>query len=1184
MSFDILRYSRKKMFVPVRILAAVITASIFTATAQAQTDGKPQPETSVTFEIQQGNPSSFDNLAYAGNGTKVTTSSSFSENYAKHPAAGINDGVYGNSHSWICDIGDKAPSFTIDLGKLATIGVFKFGRDREGKYKDRGIRKFSIAVSKDDNEYADVYRCEDLSALPGYEATKTAVVSIKGVECRYIKVNVANGICIDEFEVYAPQFQKNGMNKIETKLTVVSSRPNVNLFTPSETIVLTFTVTGLSAGEKQQLKLQYADEFDKMRATKDIDIAADADGRWSGTVEALNDRLGFYKVFAALSNGVNLAATGSRPSGFLSYAVTPDPHARPNIPQSQCFFGMQGGYNFNTPGTDIVMPFLGIRWHNGTKLRWKFLEPTGRAGEFEKNVEQARSEKNHHYFTPFFPFNRTRTFDIAGKKLEWKAYQIYYFGNPPDWAIKPGSRSQIPENGVLTPDGEKAFAEYCRKIAACFKEEGGADERHYYEVTWEPNVPWGWKGTPAELVRVFQIAYQELHAVDPKAVVAGPTLALSPSTYDEMLALFQEGLPKYIDILDIHPYSLETPEKQRLVERMRELRTLARQQSGRELPIISTECGLLTMPRTTEGWLRQARHNIRENLILLGEKFSLNHSFFLHDGKTGSMGYFVYLTETDKWSYNTEPIAPKPVAAAYAAMTFLLEGYKSVSDITWMGDTALGYAYHRNGDVILALWDWSGTPRKVNVPTGVAQIQLFDWMGNGRAVSCPDGSVELTLTEEPVYLKGVSTKLWGPDAVKLLKVNVSPERIFPGDIVQMEVTAASPDDKAFNGDLNMGANPALGMTSSSRPLAIAAGKTEKQNFKVTVPATLTRGTYPVTFTLTDAKGAVAAEHVSMRVREPLGMEKIAPTLVKGQKGLRIRLSEERGAASAGKIGVNVKGNAESKIEQAFSLEANKKQDVIVLLPELNVQPINTCQMELDLQTASGYTASAATKVNFLVAKHVAENADSADEKMWAKVTGVKIAGPTFLVGGNENYSGDQDVQAEVRFAWNAKGLLVYCDVTDDAFLQEMDLDKAWAQDSIQMAFNLDPEKAGLGINTEAVGLMRANELTIAKTKNGASATRAWAAEKRYLPLGNVPTEELSLRITVNEKHILYTMCVPWSVMGATQALGLGDSLTTAVLINDLDPGEKGTRTQLQLFGGISEGKFPERYGWLILGD
>ena len=981
-----------------------------------------------------------------------------------------------------------------------------------------------------------------------------------------------------------PQTQPG--NPEAAKLTVETSRPNVSLFTPSETIQLTFTATGLAAGEKQQLKLSYADEFDKVRATKEVDIEADANGRWSGTVEGLNDKLGFYKVFASLSNGTPLASAGSRPSGYLTYAVTPDPYARPNLPQSECIFGMQGDYNAKT---EIVMPFLGIHWYNKT-YGWKYFENIN-AGKFEQNVEKARTTQHDGYRMPLIPLNSKTTFEIAGKKLDWPATGLLYVYDPPNWAIKPGSRSQVPTTGVLTPDGEKAWAVHCRKLASLFKDEGPADQQHFYEVTWEPNVPWGWKGTPAELVRVYQIAYQELHAADPKAVVTGPTLALSPSTYEEMLALFQEGLAKYLDVIDIHPYSQETPEKQRLVERMRALRTLAREQSGRDLPIIATESGLLSMPNTAEGWLRQARHNIREALILIGEKFSMNQSFYLHDGynltgeKKAQHGYFVQLHDIEKeYLHGADLIAPKPVAAAYAAMTFLLDGYKSVSDITWMGESALGYAYHRNGDVILALWDWSGTPRKVNIPTGVSQVQVFDWMGNGRAVSCPGESIELTLTGEPLYLKGVSAKIWGPDAVKLLQVKLTPERISPGDMVHMKVSASSPKGKAFLGELNMVANPALGITASSQPVKISAGKTKSKEFKVTIPATLPCGTYPVTFTLTSANGTVAVENISLRVQEPIVIEKVQPTLVNGKKGLRISLSEKRGAATAGKIGVMLIDIPNSTTEQAFSLEANKKQEILALLPEFIAPPMTASQIELGLTTDTGYAIAAAAKVNFLIAKRVADNADSADEKLWSEVPGVTVSGPEFLVGSKDNYQDDQDVSSDVRFAWNTKGLLVYCDVTDNTFLQDMDIDKAYEQDSLQLAFNLDPEKAGFGINTEAVGLMRASELIVAKTKAGDKAMRTWSAEKRYLPAGSIPAEELSLRITLKKNHILYTMLIPWSVMGATQAPMAGDSLTTAVLVNDLDPGEKGSRSQLQIFGGIGEGKIPERYGWLILGE
>ncbi|MFZ2655012.1 MAG: hypothetical protein WAX69_08835, partial [Victivallales bacterium] len=142
---------------------------------------------------------------------------------------------------------------------------------------------------------------------------------------------------------------------------------------------------------------------------------------------------------------------------------------------------------------------------------------------------------------------------------------------------------------------------------------------------------------------------------------------------------------------------------------------------------------------------------------------------------------------------------------------------------------------------------------------------------------------------------------------------------------------------------------------------------------------------------------------------------------------------------------------------------------------------------------------------------------------------------------------------------------------------------AWSQDSIQLAFNLDPEKAGRG-TTETVGLMRYTELTFAKTKQGDVVIRTNSSEPRYLPTGVVPAAEIQLKVKVEKGRVVYTMSIPWKTLGAARPLAAGDSLTVAVLINDLDEGEKGTRTQLQLFGGISEGKYPERFGWLTLGE
>ena len=69
---------------------------------------------------------------------------------------------------------------------------------------------------------------------------------------------------------------------------------------------------------------------------------------------------------------------------------------------------------------------------------------------------------------------------------------------------------------------------------------------------------------------------------------------------------------------------------------------------------------------------------------------------------------------------------------AYAAMSRLLEGHKSAGVIDWLGHTALGYAYERGNEIILALWDYGDKPRTVSMPVGVTHVTICDWMGNQR--------------------------------------------------------------------------------------------------------------------------------------------------------------------------------------------------------------------------------------------------------------------------------------------------------------------------------------------------------------------------------------------------------------------------------------------------------------------
>ncbi len=159
------------------------------------------PDTLPPFAALE-EPNGPTNLAFVGNGAKPAIASS-AYPLEKHQAKGLNDGQYGNEHSWIPNAPDAW--FQIELAKTQMIGRFKLGRDREGKFSDRAIREIRIEVSSDGQAWHPALPRTDLSTVPDFSPTSTMQIQIAPVEARYVKVWVNPAeCCIDEFEVYAP--------------------------------------------------------------------------------------------------------------------------------------------------------------------------------------------------------------------------------------------------------------------------------------------------------------------------------------------------------------------------------------------------------------------------------------------------------------------------------------------------------------------------------------------------------------------------------------------------------------------------------------------------------------------------------------------------------------------------------------------------------------------------------------------------------------------------------------------------------------------------------------------------------------------------------------------------------------------------------------------------------------------
>jgi len=107
-------------------------------------------------ELEVYGPEGKTNLALASAGAKATASSCLA-GYAIHQVRHLNDGLYGNDHSWIA-AGRKGEWVQIELPHPAKVARVVFSRDRRGRYRDRVPEAYEVQFSLDGAAWKTVAR------------------------------------------------------------------------------------------------------------------------------------------------------------------------------------------------------------------------------------------------------------------------------------------------------------------------------------------------------------------------------------------------------------------------------------------------------------------------------------------------------------------------------------------------------------------------------------------------------------------------------------------------------------------------------------------------------------------------------------------------------------------------------------------------------------------------------------------------------------------------------------------------------------------------------------------------------------------------------------------------------------------------------------------------------------------
>ncbi len=957
-----------------------------------------------------------------------------------------------------------------------------------------------------------------------------------------------------------------------------TNRPEMSVYAIGEPVRLSFKASGLPQDQKDvKLLLSICDEHDKAWETKEVPVTPDATGDWRTEFEAPSKILGFYRVYAKLSTGLQLQKLGSRPAGYISYAVVPDPATRPLYSQKESFFGLSGGFSSKVN----IMPYLGVRQAAGWPT-WGAVEPN-HPGEF---AEQRAAAKAKGQDFPKRHEVETFTYKIQGKETPWTIYTFAsMFSAPKKWK---DAQPIFPETlgcttGKLTPEGEKAWSAYCKENAIAYAEMHPVQEEHLYQITWEPVYPWGFKGTDEDLIHIYEIAYKAIHENDPKAFIIGPCEASIGNLgyYERMV---EKGLDKYLDGFSNHPYVNLPPEYYGVRENTVKFKEFMMRRFGKLLPMFGTEQGYSTEEKT-EREIIQARGLTRANLVMLGEGWRFNFAFYAVDYRAGpESGYGFYYNLNPKMNWGTDKWAPKPVAPAYAAMTYLLEGHKSAGAIEWLGETALGYAYERGDDIVLALWDFGDAPREVSIPVGTGAVELFDWMGNKLDASAGNGSLKLTLTQNPLYVKGVSPKIWSASAVKPLALKESRVIAYPQGKIHVAATISA-GDAPIDATLLAQPDPRLGAQKTEKSVSVKAGGTSPVDFEISVPADAKEGTYPVTLALVKDGVPFAAVGCVARVETPIRIEHVDPMLsVDGGVGVNVVLTELEGVDAKGSIGLRILGVPESRLSAEFALAAKKGGTVQVKAGKLDVSPSKIYDAVISLKTEKGYSFEKTFPINFTPARKLAASLkiDGSPAK-WKEVPVIPLKGPGDMARNPQLFKGGADLSSTFRYAWDANALYVACEVRDDVHLQENTGWATWKQDCLQLAFDLDPRKKEELTGNELVDQERRHrrcEIDFALTKNGPEVYRTATTYPKLMAEGLVDAKDLQLSVTRNGDVTFYEAAIPWKALGAEAAPAGGALIGVAATVNDADSPTEPDPKALGLFSL----KDPRKFGMLFLGE
>lgn len=694
----------------------------------------------------------------------------------------------------------------------------------------------------------------------------------------------------------------------------------------------------------------------------------------------------------------------------------------------------------------------------------------------------------------------------------------------PLWLMPP----QPPKKGFGNPLTAPTDWRKLQSLMAAYVRQQGEQFPPYFEVYNEPE--WHWKGSNEELVKFLATIADGVKEARPDVKVLGPgfsSIRIKDPARLDLTTANKLGLLDHLDGIVVHAYVDGSAPEGEFVQRVIDLQQFLKEIGRPDFPIHLTEFGWTSHAGTWQkpvDELTQARYATR-SLTLLAALGIENATYFCLQFKAapnpGERGFSLVRDDS----------TPKPAFAAYSNVARWLAGVQGLG--TWLHLTPTTHLIlfeKKDGSSVAVAWDTANT-REMELP--LPTVRREDMMGRPL-----EASPRLALSPSPVFLEFPKNQ---SPTIKML----SPLTVMRGG-----EPAVLPEGDAW---------------IAPAPLSMRART-------LTVPPDAPNGDYLL---LTRSSQNWLGQPI--RVIPPL---EVLPPVLKWPAGeetpqLVTTLISHAPAAVTTRILASLDGVRDRFLDPDPVTPGERRP---LAVPVSNLVPGKRYRGKFVVDSRHEGRRDELTQpldLTLLACGRLGSNGANPD---WDAIKPIDFSlwepfgGPIAA----------EDCSATFQSAYGPSGLHLRIVVRDDEHLQTREPEEMWMQDAIQIAFDSDYEKTWEPNDLFGLKGHRVFEYGLGWSGDPAAKPMTWRWVS-YLPDLPVATSEprIQLHVTRNGDKTVYEALFPWAVLGLDKAPASGSAIGLSIAVTDADTGKKNRRA-IRLFGGITDGKDPEKFGPLWL--